>query len=105
MRAKMTPNVLQEAVLGKRWTQPELLASGIAHEVVDADKLLDRAVEVGEEQAPKVALGAWGAIKVGHICLGVSDLRNRCTKTLRTRWLERRLCIIRKRRTRHSGCA
>lgn len=65
MRAKMTPNVLQEAVLGKRWTQPDLLASGIAHDVVDAEKLVDRAVELGEEVAPKVALGAWGSIKVG----------------------------------------
>lgn len=67
MRAKMTPNVLQEAVLGKRWTQADLVSSGIAHEVVDADQILDRAAELGEEVAPKVALGAWGAIKVGWV--------------------------------------
>lgn len=63
MRAKMTPNTLQEAVLGKRWSQAELLAAGIAHEVVEADKLSSRAAELGEELAPKVAQGAWGSIK------------------------------------------
>jgi enoyl-CoA hydratase/carnithine racemase len=62
-KAKLTPSVLQETVIGKRWKGQELVDSGIAHELVDADKLVERAVTLGEEKAPAAAQGVWGTIK------------------------------------------
>lgn len=56
---------MRDVMLGKRWTQPEALAIGLVDEVVDAERLLGRAVERGAIQGKVVAGGAWGLLKVG----------------------------------------
>lgn len=39
---------------------------GILDEVIDGEKLMDRAMEVALREAPKVAPGPWGFIKVSQ---------------------------------------
>lgn len=61
---------LRDTMLGKRWTQKEMLQNGIIDETVDdappnQKALLERAYQIGEAEGPKVALGAWGSIKDG----------------------------------------
>lgn len=69
LRAKLTPNVLRDVMLGKRWTAVEARDAGFVDEVVDSvadpGAVTGRAIELAEEYLPKVALGTWGSIKNG----------------------------------------
>lgn len=73
-----------EVVAGKRYTPQDALRAGLVDELVEdsedvekeqaqvqagrkappPQKLVQRAVALGSEHAPKVASGAWGGIKV-----------------------------------------
>nr|XP_019011851.1 uncharacterized protein I206_02686 [Kwoniella pini CBS 10737]OCF50632.1 hypothetical protein I206_02686 [Kwoniella pini CBS 10737] len=59
------PQHHRNTLLARRWTQKELSQIGLVDEVVDSDKVISRAVEVGKRDGGKVAAGAWGAIKRG----------------------------------------
>lgn len=67
LRAKLPPVAVRDAALGKRFTQPYLLQHGIVDELVDGagEAVVDRAVAIAEEEAPRVALGSYGTIKEG----------------------------------------
>ncbi|BEI82254.1 hypothetical protein CcaverHIS002_0301220 [Cutaneotrichosporon cavernicola] len=69
LRAKLTPNVLRDTMMGKRWTAHEAHAAGFVDETVsneeDPAAVTGRAIEVAQEHLPKVAMGAWGQIKKG----------------------------------------
>ena len=50
IRARLPPNTYTDCILiGKRYTGQEGQAAGIIHEVLDGDKLMERAIELGEE--------------------------------------------------------
>jgi len=57
------PRDFRDTMMARRWTQKEGLAMGILDEVIDGEKLMDRAMEVALREAPKVAPGPWGFIK------------------------------------------
>lgn len=69
IRAKCRPELWRDIFLGKRYTSAEAKAAGFVEEEVDvssgADALLKRAIELGESEGPKAALGTWGSIKEG----------------------------------------
>jgi enoyl-CoA hydratase/carnithine racemase len=69
LKQRMSYPALRDTLLGKRWKQSELLAAGIIDEIVDDSKdpkaVVKRAIELGTEEGPKVAKGAWGGIKEG----------------------------------------
>ncbi len=57
--------ILRAVALGKRFTPPELLAAKIVDETVDGARVVERAIEVAQEEGGKVGLGSWGGIRVG----------------------------------------
>ncbi|WWC88118.1 uncharacterized protein L201_003022 [Kwoniella dendrophila CBS 6074] len=59
------PKHHRDTLLARRWTQNELLEIGIIDEIVDQDKVVGKALEVGIRDGGKVAAGSWGAIKRG----------------------------------------
>ena len=70
LRLRLPYPALRDTLLGKRWKQSELLAAGMIDEIVDdappnQKALIDRAIALGKQEGPKVALGAWGSIKDG----------------------------------------
>jgi enoyl-CoA hydratase/carnithine racemase len=64
----LDPNHLRDTLLAHRWTQAQLVEAGLVDEVVEHEKLLDRALERGREEGKKVGSGAWGSIKVSLSC-------------------------------------
>lgn len=67
-------NDFRDTMMARRWTQKEGLAMGLLDDVVELEKLMDRATEVALREAPKVAPGPWGFIKV---CLNEEDADDR----------------------------
>ncbi|WOO86205.1 Enoyl-CoA delta isomerase 3 [Vanrija pseudolonga] len=69
--SRLTPRNARDTMLGKRWTQPELLKEGILDEIVDDQgpgkegAVLKRAVELGLKASATIGSGSWGAIKEG----------------------------------------
>lgn len=51
-------------MLARRWTQPELLKIGLVDKVVEQDKVIEQAIELGAKEGIRVAPGSWGLIKV-----------------------------------------
>jgi enoyl-CoA hydratase/carnithine racemase len=72
------PRDYRDTMMARRWTQKEGLAMGILDEVVDGEKLMERATEVALREAPKCAPGPWGFIKVSH-CRVRANVRNNHT--------------------------
>jgi enoyl-CoA hydratase/carnithine racemase len=60
------PNHLRDTLLARRWTQKDLLAAHLVDEVVEGERLLERARERAIEEGMKIRAGAWGIIKVGY---------------------------------------
>ncbi|GMK58081.1 hypothetical protein CspeluHIS016_0501130 [Cutaneotrichosporon spelunceum] len=79
LRAKLTPNVLRDTMMGKRWTAHEAQVAGFVDETVsneeDPAAVTGRAIEIAQEQLPKVAMGAWGGIKRGLYSWVTEELR------------------------------
>jgi enoyl-CoA hydratase/carnithine racemase len=61
------PNDFRDTMMARRWTQKEGVAMGLLDEVVDGNKLMQRATEVALREAPKIAPGPWGFIKVSSV--------------------------------------
>ncbi|ADV21442.1 enoyl-CoA hydratase/isomerase [Cryptococcus gattii E566] len=59
------PQHLRDTLLARRWTQPELLKIGLVDKVVEQDKVIEEAVELGAKEGIQVAPGSWGLIKEG----------------------------------------
>ena len=57
----------RDTMLAKRWTQAELLKIGMLDAVVEGDKVLQTALEMGLKEGPKVGAGPWGLIKVSLV--------------------------------------
>ncbi|GFZ43328.1 hypothetical protein JCM24511_01048 [Saitozyma sp. JCM 24511] len=63
------PPHLRDTLLARRWKQSEALQIGLLDEIVDNTqpgsdgKLLERALEIAQREAPKIAAGSWGAMK------------------------------------------
>lgn len=58
------PQHFRDTMLARRWTQKEGLAMGILDDVVDEQKLQERAHEIAVREGAKIGPGPWGFIKV-----------------------------------------
>jgi enoyl-CoA hydratase/carnithine racemase len=64
VRAKLSPNATRDAVSGKRFNQGDLLRLGVVEEIVEPEKLISRAVEIGKVEGDRARGGSLGSIKV-----------------------------------------
>ncbi|TXT04336.1 hypothetical protein VHUM_04103 [Vanrija humicola] len=80
--SRLTPNAARDTMLGKRWTQPQLLKEGLLDEVVDDQgpgkegAVVKRAVELGLKASATIGSGTWGAIKDGLYHGFIDDSRS-----------------------------
>lgn len=73
--AKLTPSTRNEALTtGRRYTGHDALAAGVVHEVADDDAVVERAIEIAAERAPK-ANTALAEIKRGLYGAAADQLR------------------------------
>ncbi|CAK9783132.1 ClpP/crotonase [Cutaneotrichosporon oleaginosum] len=63
LQMRLSPTVLRDTMLAKRWKQTELLAHGLIDEIVPEAQVVPRAIEIATQEGTKVGLGSWGAIK------------------------------------------
>ncbi|KAJ9652398.1 hypothetical protein H2198_008367 [Neophaeococcomyces mojaviensis] len=63
-RLKLGPRIARKMLLeAHRWTSKEALADGIVDAIAEPDKLLDLAVALAAEQAPRAKMGVYGLLR------------------------------------------
>lgn len=63
-RMKLGPKIARKMLLeAHRWTGKEAYEDGIVDEVVESDKLLERAVEVAKQHAERASMGVYGLLR------------------------------------------
>lgn len=63
-RLKLRPQIARKMLLeAHRWTGKQALEDGIVDEVVEPSKMLDRAIEVAKQHAPRATMGVYGLLR------------------------------------------
>jgi enoyl-CoA hydratase/carnithine racemase len=63
-RLKLCPKVARKMLLeSHKWTSAAALEDGIVDEICDPDRMLARAIEVAEKQAPRAKMGVYGLLR------------------------------------------
>jgi enoyl-CoA hydratase/carnithine racemase len=77
LQMRLSPTVLRDTMLAKRWKQSELLEHGLIDEAVPAAQVLPRSIELATQEGAKVGLGTWGTIKDGLLHNVIDSSRSR----------------------------